>query len=84
MQCAIILFHVEQFEDKYGLSTSLPYGFNHWTTVILVFNLIKFLNNLNYIYLLKQIFLFKKIKLNLIKYVYLNISIGNNNFKFVY
>ncbi|TPP61802.1 hypothetical protein FGIG_10825 [Fasciola gigantica] len=29
-QVAILLFHVEQFEDKWGKSSSLPYGFNNW------------------------------------------------------
>ncbi|CAH8608180.1 unnamed protein product [Schistosoma margrebowiei] len=31
LQSSIIMFHVEQFEDKYGKSSGYPYGFNQWS-----------------------------------------------------
>ncbi|CAH8545923.1 unnamed protein product [Schistosoma turkestanicum] len=31
LQSSIIMFHVEQFEDKYGISSGYPYGFNQWS-----------------------------------------------------
>ncbi|CAH8864433.1 unnamed protein product [Trichobilharzia szidati] len=31
LQSAIIMFHVEQLQDKYGKSSGYPYGFNQWS-----------------------------------------------------
>ncbi|KAA3679716.1 uncharacterized protein DEA37_0004757, partial [Paragonimus westermani] len=32
---AILLFHIEQFEDKWYKSERIKYGFNHWNEVSL-------------------------------------------------